>query len=121
LTFLVFLDAEIDETANTFFNEFATTSGTLATGQNFEVDEPGLVFGDIFNNFLLGQLDGTNALPQGNPEDVSMALSFSFTVGAIGPGETLVVSVLISEDRTSIGVVDPLTVRRKTETVIFGA
>jgi len=52
-----FVDHEIDEPTNTFFNEFGAANGTLATGQSWEIDEPcGLAcgfFGDIFDNFLV--------------------------------------------------------------------
>ena len=100
-TFLSFLDAEIDEPINTFFNEFATTSGALAMGQSFEVDEPGFVFGDIFDNLLLASLDGANAVPPGSPEDVSMALGFDFAGMSIG--DSITVDIMISEDGDSLG------------------
>ncbi|MDJ0848956.1 MAG: hypothetical protein QNK04_11300 [Myxococcota bacterium] len=61
IKFLSFVDAEIDVARNAFFNELASTSGVLASGQGFEADEPGFLFGDIFDNLLLGDLDDTNA------------------------------------------------------------
>lgn len=98
VTFISFLDADIDTGLNTFFNEVATANGTLADGQNFEADEPGFLFGDIFDNALLGSLDGTNIFPP--PEDVSLALSFDFDLAM---GETTTIDILISEDGDSIG------------------
>ena len=96
--FISFLDVEIDEEINTFFNEIATTNGVLATGQSFEADEPGFLFGDIFDNALLGTLDDTNIFPPA--EDVSMALGFDFDLAV---GETTTIDILISEDGDSIG------------------
>ncbi len=102
LKFLPFLDAEIDESVNTFFNEFAEISGVLGTGQEFEVDEPGFLFGDIFDNLLDGNLDNTNALPSGSEDDVAMGLAFGFSVD-LKPGDKAVIEVLISEDGGQLG------------------
>jgi len=99
--FYSFLDAEIDEPTTSFFNEFAETSGTLAPGQSFEVDEPGYVFGDVFVNLQAGTLDGVNALPVGSPDDVAMALGFD--VGTVGVGEIARIEVMVSEDEGRIG------------------
>jgi hypothetical protein len=101
LTFLSYFDGEIDETLNTFYNEFATTSGALAIGENYEVDEPGYVFGDIFANAQAGTLDGTNALPAGSPDDVAMSLSFA--IGLLSPGQTARFEILLSEDGDTLG------------------
>ena len=101
VSFVSFLDAEIDESINTFFNEFATVRGTLAAGQSFEIDEPGFAFGDIFANAAANALDDTNALPPGSPDDVAMALGFS--IGTIGVGQSAVVNLMISEDGDSLG------------------
>ena len=101
LTFVSFIDAEIDETLNTFFNEFAETTGALAPGQSFEVDEPGFAFGDIFANARRASLDGTNAVPASAPDDVSMALSF--TVADLAPGQIARFVLMLSEDGDSLG------------------
>lgn len=95
LTFSTFIDAEIVETGNTFFNEYASVLGIPAAGQGFEVDEPGFTFGDIYDNLLTGQLDGTNAVPIGQPDDVSFALSFAFA--SLAPGEAAQVTLWISD------------------------
>ena len=78
----LFLDHEIDENVNTYFNENGTVNGTAAAGQSFEIDEPGFAFGDIFDNFSAGTLDNANAVPAGWEDDVSMALDWNFTLGA---------------------------------------
>ena len=78
-----FLDADIDETINTFFNEVGLESDfMLGAGSSdgfadsFEIDEPGFLFGDIIANLLAGSLDNTNSVAPGAPDDVSMALGF---------------------------------------------
>jgi len=98
VTFLSFVDFEIDEPVNTFYNETATASGTLAAGRGFEADEPGYAFGDIFDNLRLGTLDDTNVFPPA--DDVSMALSFDFDLAV---GETTTIDILISEDGDAMG------------------
>jgi len=99
--FVSFLDAEIDEPTNTFFNEYAEVEGAPAAGQGFEADEPGFVSGDIFANALAGVLDDSNAVPFASPDDVSLALSF--LLGALAPGEIARFDVLISEDGDALG------------------
>ncbi len=101
LTFVSFLDAEIDESSNTFFNEYGETGGILAAGQGFEIDEPGFVFGDIYTNAFAGMLDGTNAVPISDPDDVSLALSF--VLGTLAPGQIARFEMMISEDGDSLG------------------
>lgn len=101
LTFVSFLDAEIDESVNTFFNEYGELEGVLAVGQGFEIDEPGFAFGDIYTNALTGILDGANALPLSDPDDVSLALSF--LVGPLAPGQLARFEIMISDDGDSIG------------------
>lgn len=73
----LFVDHEMSETVNTFFNEEGAAMGTAAAGQSWEIDEPGFVFGDIFDNFLAGALDGSTL---GFPEDISMALGWDFVL-----------------------------------------
>ncbi|OAI22505.1 PEP-CTERM sorting domain-containing protein [Methylomonas koyamae] len=78
----LFVDYEIDETVNTFYNEFGEVSGSAPVGLSWEIDEPGYVFGDIYSNFIAGGLDNTNTVPAAAPEDVSMALMWDFVLGA---------------------------------------
>jgi hypothetical protein len=101
LTFVSFFDAEIDETTNTFFNEYAETDGTPASGQSWEIDEPGYVSGDIYDNAQAGALDGTNAVGIGAPDDVSMALGFA--IASLAPGQTARFEFLLSEDGDALG------------------
>jgi len=90
----LFVDHEIDETTNTFFNEHGATSGGALAGQSWEIDEPGFVFGDIWTNFKTGALDGTNGVPSTGPDDVSMAQAWSF---ALAQGETAALRFWISD------------------------
>jgi len=90
----LFLDHEIDEAINTFFNEFGATSGAPSPGQSWEIDEPGLSFGDIRLNFVASTLDNTNGVPASSDEDVSMAQGWDFVLGA---GETATIGFLVSE------------------------
>ena len=89
-----FFDHEIDETVNTFFNEFGAVSGTPAAGQSWEIDEPGFAFGDIFTHFLAGALDDTNGVPAGLDDDVSLAMGFDVSLAA---DEFAVIDFLVSE------------------------
>ena len=100
--FVSFVDAEIAEETNSFFNEYASTRGSLSPGQSFEVDEPGFAFGDIFDNALAGALDGTNALASpASTDDVSIALAFTFD--ELAAGETGILEFMISEDGDLLG------------------
>lgn len=87
-----FFDHEIDESINTFFNEFGSASGAPAAGQSWEIDEPGYIFGDIYDNFLDSTLDNSNAIPFGSPDDVSMAMGWDFTLAL---GEEALISFAI--------------------------
>jgi hypothetical protein len=75
-----FFDHDIDAAFNTFFNELGSVTGAPGAGQSWEIDEPGFLFGDIFDNFLAGALDDSNALL--SAEDVSMALGWDFVLAA---------------------------------------
>jgi hypothetical protein len=77
---LSFFDYELDAEANTFFNEYGLVSGNPDAGLQWEIDEPGYVFGDIYTNFSIGNLDNTNSLGSSNPDDVSMAMGWRFTL-----------------------------------------
>jgi hypothetical protein len=101
LRFISFLDAEIDELSNTYFNEYGQAGGTLAVGQDWEIDEPGYAFGDIYDNALAGSLDNSNGVPQASPDDVALALGL--TTGPLAPGAIARFTFLISEDGSAIG------------------
>jgi hypothetical protein len=90
-----FVDHEIDQTINTYFNETGSATGTAATGQSWEIDEPGWgsnqnngtggtqYFGDIFINFWGSTLDNQifyddfDGQSLNDPDDVSMALGWN--------------------------------------------
>ncbi len=99
MTFVSYVDAEIDEPKNSFFNEVAATSGSLASGQAFEVDEPGFSSGDIYDNASNAALDGANAST--TADDVAMAFSFLFP--ELAPGEVARIEVMLSEDGDRLG------------------
>ena len=80
--FIAFVDLEIDETENTFFNEYGAAVGAPVAGQTWEIDEPGWVFGDIYDNFVAGTLDNLNGVPDTAPDDVSMALGWALIMNA---------------------------------------
>lgn len=100
----LFVDHEIDEAINTFFNEFGTTGGSAAAGQSWEIDEPGYssgpILGDIFANFSASGLDDANGVPSATPDDVSMALGWDVTLAA---GETALASFTLSTARPTGG------------------
>jgi len=91
---IIFVDAEIDESINTFFNEYGTANNTPAAGLSWEIDEPGFVFGDIYTNFTAGGLDNSNGVTAAAPDDVSMALGWNFL---LAPGETATLSFFLSD------------------------
>lgn len=97
-TFIAMFDHEIDESVNTFFNEYGSTSGIPAAGQSWEIDEPGYVFGDIYDNVLAGLLDNINGVPAGSEDDVSMAMGWDFILSA---GQTAFLSLTLSDQLPS--------------------
>lgn len=103
-TFIAFFDHEIDETLNTNFNEFGTAFGTSAADQSWEIDEPGYVFGDIYENTtgwngtdyssVIG-LDSFNNVDSNLPDDVSMAMGWDFSLGV---DEIATITLTLSDD-----------------------
>jgi hypothetical protein len=78
---LAFFDHDIDENSNGYLNEFGATNGTPASGQSWEIDEPGYEFVDIYDHVVLdGKLDLFNDVPSGSEDDVSMAMGWDFTL-----------------------------------------
>lgn len=97
----LFLDHELDDAINGFFNEIGAVGGTPAAGQSWEIDEPQFVTGDIFTNFLSSTLDngiGTGGSGTTFPDDVAMAIGFDFTLAA---GEYATISYLVSRVQPS--------------------
>src|SRR5262249_2277831 len=109
VSFFGFLDADIDRTANTFFNEYGTfvslalppgaPNGSIAP-VSWQIDEPGFVFGKIINDLTAGSLRNQNLVPSTAPDDVSFALGF-LSLGDLKPGDMLTVTFVISQ--TNIG------------------
>ena len=107
--FFSFLDSEIDQDLNTFYNEYGSTLGAAGVGEwdsapdFWQIDQPGFAFdgGTLVGNLLKGMADGTNHVPVQSPNDVSMALGFR--LGELGPGTGKTVRVQISEDGDMLG------------------
>lgn len=93
-SFIAFFDHEISQASTTWFNEYGDTVNTLGATQSWEIDEPGYVSGDIYDNVLAGALDNTNAVPQATPDDVSWAMGWDFTLVA---DETAMISLILSD------------------------
>ena len=96
--FAAFFDHEIDAATNTYSNETGAATGSPAAGQSWEIDEPGWVNGDIFDNFSNSTLDGEiGASIYGDtifPDDVSISMGWAFTLAA---GEMATILMNVSE------------------------
>ena len=104
--FFALLDAEIDETKNTFFNEYGEMSGVLRTATNsgpdvWQIDDPGFAGGSLLRNLLNGALSNSNAVPQNAANDVALALGFF--LGNVQTQSAVTVRVQISEIGTVLG------------------
>jgi hypothetical protein len=103
-----FFDYEILRSANTWWNEYGVVNNAPGAGQSWEIDEPGLVFGDIVDNALAGALDNTNAVPFGWDDDVSFAMGWEFS---LMEGDTATINYVFSEELTTddfyLAQVDP--------------
>ena len=78
-------------------DEFGGTGGAPGAGQNWEVDEPGFLFGDIYANFVAGALDNSNGVPAGTANDLAMALGWNFSL-ASGVAEVVFYTSLLQPD-----------------------
>lgn len=101
----LFVDHEIDEVINTYFNENGTPVNSASATQSWEIDEPGFVFGDIYTHFNNSDatgslLDNSNAVPAGSEDDVSMALGWYLNLTAF---QTATISYLVSENAPASG------------------
>ncbi|MCF6247090.1 MAG: PEP-CTERM sorting domain-containing protein [Desulfobacula sp.] len=96
---LGFFDHEIVEGTNTFFNEYAFTTTSPQTGQTWEADESGFL-GDIYYNLLDSQLDNTNGVPKGFPDDVAMAMGWDFHLAS---DEYAIISFILDETEPESG------------------
>jgi len=104
-------DIDIDGGFGDFANEFGTFLNLdLATGapsgaiaaDSWEIDEPGFVFGDIFDNAFDDTLDDANAVDETtvDPFGEDVALALGFTVGTLEAGESFTASFSLIEDGT---------------------
>jgi hypothetical protein len=101
----LYVDHEIDEAINTFFNEYGAPVNSRSLTQSWEIDEPGFVFGDIYTHFTGSDassslLDNLNGVPAAAPDDVSMAIGWNVN---LGPGETGTVTFVVGETRPTAG------------------
>jgi len=77
---VLMVDAEIDESLNTFFNELGSAHGSLAAGQSWQIGDP-MAAGGIYDLTLGGALTNSD-LNGGQLNDVALALGWNFTLGA---------------------------------------
>jgi PEP-CTERM motif len=95
----VYLDAEINQEANTWFNERGEALVAAGGATSWEIDEPGFgvsYIGDIYANYLSGVYD--NSVFGGDTslvEDVALGLAFNF--GSLGVGDRLDLDILIGD------------------------
>lgn len=95
----LYVDHEIDQLTNTYFNETGSSTGTPAVGQSWEIDEPGFLLdfpGDIYDNFLVSALDNQifSVVPLTTAEDVSMAIGWDLSLAS---WQSATVSFTLSE------------------------
>lgn len=93
----LFVDHELSEALNTFFNETGATGvGAPPAGLSYEIDEPDFVSGNIYANFAANTLDNGVGTPNTVfPDDVAMALMWNFVLAA---GETASIEFILSEN-----------------------
>ena len=79
----LYLDHEIDQTINTFFNELGSTLGVKPAGLSWEIGDPLGAF--IYPHFTSSNAAGsalTNSNTLVSPDDVSMAQGWNFSLAA---------------------------------------
>jgi hypothetical protein len=113
--FVWFLDADIDRDDNGPSNEYGDLISNFlpigapvgaVTFTQWEIDEPGFVFGDIYDHALDGALDNLNGVPSAFPDDVSFALLFA--LGDILPGQSITLTGVVNlTDAAGLGQFDP--------------
>lgn len=122
---LSFFDHEIDQTTNTFFNEYGSASGSPIAGQSWEIGDP---LGSIYTNFTSGTLTDTNNSPfppmdydsdgMIDDYDVSMAMGWNFNLLS---GETATINFLLSGTAPSSGFYLAQTDPDSNETIYFSS
>lgn len=93
--FVSYFDHEVVQGQNTYFNEYGQVIGSPQAGQFWEIDEPGLDFGDIYDHLLSGELDNTNGVPADLEDDVSLAMGWAFSLEA---NAVAVITLTLSEE-----------------------
>lgn len=76
---LAYYDFDVGDASD---DDYGGTAGAPGTGQSWEIDGPFLDASDIYANFVAGTLDNTNTVPADSPEDVAMALGWSFALAS---------------------------------------
>jgi hypothetical protein len=94
--FVAFYDYELDQLANGFSNEFGAAIGAPPAILSWEIDEPGFVFGDIYDHIQMnsGALDNSNGVPFGSSDDPSVALGWSFV---LADGQSATILLMVEE------------------------
>jgi hypothetical protein len=103
----LYVDHEIDEAINTFFNEYGAPVNLPGLGQTWEIDEPGFAapFGDIYDHFLASNsgasaLENSSGVPSVAPNDVAMAMGWNLD---LTPGQRATITFLLSDTAPSSG------------------
>lgn len=97
---IIWLNLDSDSANNTFFNEYGSVNGAPPAGLSWEIDEPGYLFGDIFDNVQNNTLDGINGVPSNAPDDVSVAIGWNFNLTA---GQSAVMTLNVGTSRPGGG------------------
>lgn len=101
IKFFAYLDAEIDETNTTYWNERGEVIAGNGGADSWEIDEPGYFFiGDLLSHFSKGELD--NLVFNGSSLTVDdVAFGLGFNIGTLTAGLRLDVELVISERELS--------------------
>ena len=116
--FIAFFDHEISQATTTWFNEYGDTVNSADVTQSWEIDEPGYVSGDIYDNVLAGSLDNTNAVPLATPDDVSWAMGWNFFLAA---DETGTITLDLADTAPTSGFYLTQTDVTTLETIYFSS
>ncbi len=91
--FISYFDYEFDEAINTFFNERGSVSGSVASGQSWQIDsidnyDPGNIYDNVYDNAL----NNSNNIPVEG--DVSWAMGWDYFLEA---NQTAVIQLLVGD------------------------
>lgn len=76
---LAYYDFDVGDASD---DDYGGTVGFPEAGQSWEIDGPALDASDIYQNFVAGMLDNSNTVPADSPDDVAMALGWSFSLAS---------------------------------------